>query len=189
MMTRRKLLIAVIVAIFSVSLLAALTTSAPKIREAQADDASMFVASTEIRLGMPKEPLLSSLRSRYVLTQSNTDSYFFWEGTGSGAKLLGGVAFRNDRVSWVSRAWGSFCGTNTLKFATELHSALDSLQSASGRPVVAYASKTHGAPGLRITAIQFSSGTRQLTLSIAEGDEAKAKSGECVSLQETLSAK
>jgi len=188
-MNSHKLLVAVIVGIFSVTLLATLMTSAPQMREARADDASLFVAGSEIRLGMPKEPLLSSLRSRYVLTPSGTDSYFFWEGTGSTAKLLGGVAFRNDRVSWVSRNWGAFYGTNILKLATELHSALNNLQTASGGLVVAYASKTSGVPGLRITEIQFSSGPRKLTLAIVEGDEAKAKGGEHVSLQEILTSK
>jgi|GEM_PF-1041259 hypothetical protein len=188
-MNHRKLLVAVIVPVFSFTILATLMTSAPQIPEARADDASLFVAGTEIRLGMPKEPLLSGLRSRYVLTQSSTDSYFLWEGTGSTAKLLGGVAFWNDRVSWVTRAWGDFYGGNILKFATELRSALDNLQTASAGPVVAYVSKTSGVPGLRITEIQFSSGPRKVTLTIAEGDEAKAKGGERVSLQEILTTK
>jgi len=188
-MNRCRRLVAVIVPIFSVTLLATLMTSAPQIHEARADDASLFVAGTEIRLGMPKEPLLSSLRSRYGLTQSSTDSYFVWEGTGSTAKLLGGVAFRNDRVSWVSRDWGQFYGTNILKFATELQSALYNLQTASRGPVVAYVSKPPGVPGLRITEIEFLSGQRKLTLRIVEGDEAKAKGGECVSLQEILTSK
>lgn len=188
-MNHSRHLVAVIVPIFSVTLLATLMTSAPQIHEARADDASLFVAGTEIRLGMPKEPLLNSLRSRYVLTQSSTDSYFVWEGADSTAKLLGGVAFRNGRVSWVSRDWGQFYGTNILKFATELQSALYNLQTASGGPIVAYVSKPPGVPGLRITEIQFLSGQRKLTLAIVEGDEAKAKGGECISLQEILTSK
>jgi hypothetical protein len=106
------------------------------------------------------------------------------EGTGPNAHFVGGVAFKNDKVSWVSRDWGTFQGSGALGLGRELHSALANLERASNRSIVVPDSTTQSAPGIRITQIQFLSGPRKLNLMIVEGDESKG--GQQVSLEETL---
>jgi hypothetical protein len=152
---------------------------------AAADEPSLFVAGIEMRIGMPREPLLTRLRSQCKLTQASEDSYAIFEKRGDEYRLVGGVVFQDNKVYELSRDWGAFYGKNAIELANELHSALENLQEASGRPTfLIYLPKTKNVPGLRFTDILFLSGRRKLTLTIIEGDESKG--GQQISLQETL---
>lgn len=149
---------------------------------ATADELSLFIGGIEMRLGMPKEPLFTQLSHRYTLTQTPSGTYFIHEKRGNTYDILGGVAFQNGKVSWLSRDWGDFYGENAVDFGKELHSALQSLQEASGQPIALYLSETKNAPGLRTTSIEFLSGKRRLILTISESN----KFGKQVSLQEII---
>lgn len=150
---------------------------------AVADDDSLYIGSVQMRLGMAREPLLARLRSQYRLTELDKDFYLIDEKRGNEYHPLGTVKFALGKVSRLSRHWGQFNGKDALDLAHELHSALQNLQEASGRPVVVSPLKTRSSPGQQPAGIEFSSGAHSLTLLIIEG------SGAGVSLQEDLSTK
>jgi hypothetical protein len=162
-------------------LLVAATAVLLFLHPAAADEFSLLVAGIEMRLGMPKEPLLTQLRSQYKLTQiGGKDSYFIMEKRGDEYRIVSGVSFQDNKVSLLSRNWGTFYGKSAVGLANELHSAIENLQEAIRQPIVIYLPKTQGVPGQRFTEIKFLSGMRMLTLLIVEGDDHQ------ISLQEEI---
>jgi len=152
-----------------------------------ADDATLFVAGMEIRLGMAKEEVFSRLGSGYSFSEAGKNWYYIKETMGSKTRLIGGINLQDNKVSSISKWWGTFYAKDALDCAIELHSALRNFQEVSGNQVIVHASETRSTPGLRISEIEFLSGSRKLTVSILEGD--KSSGQRQVSIQETLSVK
>jgi uncharacterized protein (DUF433 family) len=78
-------------------------------------EARLFMAGTEMRLGMPEESLVAKLKEDYKLTNAGEHGWAIFEKKGP-YRLVGTIGFTGGRLSWISKDWGSFEGEGTLKF-------------------------------------------------------------------------
>jgi hypothetical protein len=152
---------------------------------AAAAEEGIFIAGTELRIGMSRGYTLQQLEGKYKLTQSDKDNWLIFSKDGPPYKLIGSVAFKNNQVSWIGKDWGSFHEDAAVQFAKELYSVLNKMKDRSQGLVKVKAEVVVAEPGLRVNEISFVSGNRKIAILVTEGQEDMG--GKQVSIQESLS--
>ncbi|HKH49415.1 MAG TPA: hypothetical protein VKM72_32500, partial [Thermoanaerobaculia bacterium] len=113
------------------------------------DEAVVFLGGIEMRLGMPKAAILGALEDKYQLTNAGEDSWFIMEKGDPPSKVIGGIAFKEGRLSWISRDWSNFEKATALDFARDFFSLLANL-SEEGKSVALIHTSTVRQPGLTL---------------------------------------
>lgn len=151
-------------------------------RALYAQQADLFLAGTTVRLGMPKATVLGALEGKYNLTQTDENSWFIMEKGGPPYKHIGGLAFKDGKLSWASKDWGSFGERGTLDFANDLFSLLSNLGQEGEAVALIKTSTPVRQPGTTLKQIQLIFPNKKITLLVAEDRE----KGSSVSMQEIL---
>lgn len=145
----------------------------------------LFVAGIDLKLGMEKEHVLSTLQSKYKLTEPLKDTWFIFTKEGSPYELIGQVGFKGGKLNWISKNWGSYPGDTTLEFAKELYSVLSNIQNEANDVLSVSVRRSFSQPGSRGDEINFVSGNRKVIVIIVDG----SKSGKQVSIQEDITGR
>lgn len=142
----------------------------------------LFMAGTEMKLGMTEESLLPRLKEDYKLTSAGEHGWAIFEKNGPPHKMIGTIGFTGGRLSWISKDWGSYDGNVVLSFAKELFSLLSSLGENQPSPVIVHPRVTVRQPGLIISVIDLLYSERTISISIVESKE----HGSSISMTEVL---
>lgn len=165
-----------------------LSMTAPLILAQQGDD-QLFLAGTELRLGMPEGAVMKSLVSQGVAGQyslqvdkSNPNTYLVMERnliTGL-YDSVGAVKFTNGRLAFASKRWTSEC--NDIIGA--LHAIL-SKSRPGGEGTAWFKADTLQEPGISTLAITLAVGKRRISISSGTVKEF----GKFISVDEAIGAK
>ena len=147
-------------------------------------DQAILLAGIEMKLGMPRDVVMDALKGKYDLSQvGDSDSWNIAEKGAPPYDLVGGVAFEEGKLTWVSRNWGAFHEPGAAVFAKELFSVLNIIAAESGGVARVRANTAARQPGLTVEKIELEFGSKRVTIFISEDRE----SGELgVSMQEIL---
>jgi hypothetical protein len=151
---------------------------------AVAQEAGLFMAGTDMRLGMPQEPLLAKLKENYILGTAGANGWTIFEKKGPPYKLVGVIGFNGGRLTWISKDWGNYDSEGTLSFGKELFSLLSSLTDKKPTPVLVDPKVSVRQPGLVISEIELLYPERTVSILIVESK----KNGNSISISEVLKA-
>jgi hypothetical protein len=144
----------------------------------------ILLAGTELRLGMSKGFVQQQLEEKYGLTPSGQDGWIIVSKHGPPYDVIGTVSFKKNKLSWISKSWGSFKDESAVEFANELYSALAQMKGYSQGAVKVNTATVVAEPGLRVSEISFAVANRKVTILLTEGREDMG--GRQVSIQESL---
>jgi len=145
-------------------------------------EAGLFMAGTEMKLGMPEESLVAKLKESYKLTSAGERGWLIFETNGPPYKYVGSIAFTRGRLSDISKEWGSFNDGEAVSFAKELFSLLSSVANDKVAPALVRPRVEVRQPGLIVSVIELRYPGRTISISVVESRE----SGNSVSLMEAL---
>jgi hypothetical protein len=144
---------------------------------------SLFVAGVELRLGMPRATVLSKLEGK-TLTKTGTDGWIITEKKGSEFLPVGGIGFKDDKLTWLSRDWGNFDSRDSaIDLSLELFRVFSYLD-AKGERIIHISTSTFPTPGMTFKSIEVQSTERKVTIGIVEGKETGS-----VGIQEIIEVK
>ena len=146
------------------------------------------IGSITLSLGMEQTQVMQELKRRFHIVPAGQDgTVLVAERQGQLLNYVGGVAFKNGRLTWIQRNWGTFSGkVNSVEVSKSFFSAIESATASSGAAVVT-TTKVQRIPGTEFKSVYFSfSDGRKITISTTDGD---AKWGQQVSIEETVSEK
>lgn len=164
-------------------LIASSASSQPPREEAGADyvEEAIFLAGIEMKLGMPKSVIWSALEGKYKLANVEADIWVIEEITGPPHRLIGGLAFKDGKLSWISKDWGGSGRESSLDFAKDLFSLLANL-AEGGKGVAMIETNTVRQPGLTLYHLSLVFPGRRILINIVE-DRLK---GDSISMQEVI---
>jgi hypothetical protein len=153
---------------------------------AAAAELSLPIGSVQFVLGMPRgEVVEQARRSFHVVPVAGgaTETYFLSESKPPKVDVIGGIAFKNDRLTWIQRSWGNFAGRKQANEATKaLFSAIESATAATGSTAVV-SSVNHRTPGVEFRTLHFDFPGRRVTVINSDGKD----TGHSVGVTEAIS--
>lgn len=151
--------------------------------------ADLAIGTYRVTLGMDQPTVMKELNARFhiVPVTGNPDTVFVSESKPPKVHVIGGVAFKNGRVSWIQRNWGSFSGkTNAFEVHKALFAALDQAANLSGSQA-SVTTKLQRVPGTEFKSIYFEFLDRKITLTTSDGDTKSV--GQSITIDESISSK
>jgi hypothetical protein len=140
---------------------------------AVAQAAELPVGPMLFKLGAPRASVVAEAQSKFTLVpvSGNPDMFFLSTGNPPNAKILGGIAFKDGRLSWVQRNWGSFSGpTTAVDLAKAVQSALSSAVSASGSSAT-ITTENKQVPGTDFRSTYFEFPGHKVSISVADSTD------------------
>jgi hypothetical protein len=148
-----------------------------------ADGKSIFLAGVNLRIGMTKDKVFNSIGSPYKVKpigKNDLDSFIITKIDDDKYDSIGMITFTNDKLSWISRDWGSY-HNEAHDLGEALYGVLDALIKECGETAI-ITSQTQRAPGMTFNTINITVGTKTIILLISSGKDA----GNSVGIQETI---
>ena len=136
----------------------------------------LSVGSLSFSLGQDRDAVMRSIKDRFevVTVTGQPDTFFLSETKRPNVNVIGGVAFKGSRLSWVQRNWGSFQGrVASVEVSTALFSAIESASGASNAEAT-ITTKTQRVPGAEFKTVTFRFPNRLVTMTTTDGN---AKNG------------
>jgi len=141
-----------------------------------------------VAIGMDRATVMEKLLKSYKLEKSGDDptedSWQILEKKASDASptnLVGLVSFRDGKVVWASRQWGSFEGSEAQQLARSLAGLISNLNDEGKRAAVVEA-HTRVAPGHEFQTIRLTFGKKRVMVHISRSRDGDG----IVSIQETV---
>jgi hypothetical protein len=133
---------------------------------------SMFMAGMNMELGMPRSEVMSKLKENYNLQplEKDPDQFLIFDKRSHVSPFVGNIAFEQDKLSYISRGWGSFEGGEAIKLAKSLASILANLNDEGGTVAVVKSTQRRQ-PDFIINEISFSVGNKTVDISVAESSQ------------------
>jgi len=150
----------------------------------EATEPGLFMAGTEMRLGMAEESLVAKLKENYTLTDTGEHGWTIWEREPRN-EMVGAIGFTEGKLSWISKDWGYYEDAEARGVGKELFSLLSSLTDKKPTPILVDAKVAVRQPGLVINEIQLIYPKRTISISIWESKD----KGNGMALREVLKAK
>src|SRR5690606_2933230 len=114
-----------------------------------------------------------------VSVSGQVDMFFLSESKPPNVQVIGGISFRNGRLSWIQRTWGNFDGdNNAADIAKAIFAALESATVASGSEAT-ITTTLQRVPGLEFRTINYQFPGRKVTVTTTE--DASRRGGSQVS--------
>ncbi|QSX77807.1 hypothetical protein [Agrilutibacter solisilvae] len=149
--------------------------------------AELPIGPMMFKLGESRATVLAEAQTRFALVPvgGNPDMIFLSSGEPPNAKIVGGIAFKDGRLSWVQRNWGNFTGsTAAIDVAKAVQSALSSAASASGsRATITTEEKQVPGTDFRSTYFQFPG--HKVSITVADSNDTSY--GQQVTVDESIS--
>lgn len=142
--------------------------NSPREPQVVAEEAELFMAGTEMKLGMLEDSLITKLKENYLLSNAGGHGWVVFEKTGPPNKLVGSVGFTNGRLSSISKEWGSYSGDEAQNLGKDLFSLLSRLADEKPTPIVVNPKVSVRQPGLTISEIELLYPNRIVTIMVAE---------------------
>lgn len=142
-----------------------------------AETDSLWVGNMSIKLGMDKTKVISMLSENYEVLKDNIKSEDpSWENWSIYKKtekrkaedLVGMVAFKKNKVSWIGKPWGSFGGSEAASFGHAFAGVLSGLIE-KGKSSANIQLRQVREPGISYESIYINFGKHDITLTITEG--------------------
>jgi hypothetical protein len=151
---------------------------------ALAEEDSVFLAGIRITIGMPKTYVISEIGKHYRLSKEErereSDEMWVVFPKDEKSNPIGFVMFKEGKVFWVGKSWGSYGNNQAIEAAKTLFHLLSKLRD-EGKKVAFINTSSLREPGWSSETIEFTLGGKRVLLSIYEG-----KHGSSVSIQENL---
>ena len=151
------------------------------------DAAELPIGSMMFKLGAPQTSVLSEAQTRFTLVpvSGNPDMFFLSTGNPPNAQIVGGIAFKDGRLSWVQRNWGNFSGpTSAIDVAKAVQSALSSAASASGSQAT-ITTEEKRVPGTDFRSTYFQFPRHKVSITVADSNDPQY--GRQVTVDESIS--
>jgi hypothetical protein len=148
------------------------------------------LGAVRLSIGMDQKEALDKLGKLYTAMDQphmGANSFSIVSGKVPNLTFIGLVTFREGKLTWMSRDWGSFTrSSNPNDYGSALFAAIEGATSASGS-MVRVDTKVTRAPELEIKQIDFVFSDRKITTLITESRSKNYNSG--MSISELVSAK
>jgi hypothetical protein len=131
--------------------------------------AGMPLGPLFLTLGSDQDSVMKQVHSRFhvIPVSGSPDTFFLSEERPPKVNVIGGVAFKNSRLTWVQRNWGVFTGRVTSTQVTDaIHSALESASMAGQSASVSVT--TQRIPGTEFKVMTFSVPGRKVVVTTSE---------------------
>ena len=152
-----------------------------------ASAAELPVGPMLFKLGAPQASVMTAVASRFrvIPVTGKPDMFFLSERDAPNAKVIGGISFKNGRLSWVQRNWGSFDGSARAdEVAKALYSAIESATTATGSSA-SVSTKINRVPGTEFRSTYFDFPGHKVSITVADGNSAHG--GKQVTVDESIS--
>lgn len=149
--------------------------------------AELPVGPILFKLGTPRASVMAAVKGKFTVipVTGNPDEFFLSSGSPPDAKVVGGVAFKEGRLSWIQRNWGTFSGPSAaIDVAKAIQSALSSATSASGSRATITTEERH-VPGTDFRSTYFQFPGHKVTVLVA--DSTDPDYGRQVTVDESIS--
>lgn len=146
----------------------------------------LSVGSLSFSLGQDRDSVMRAIKGRFELVPvtGQPDTIFISESKRPNLNVIGGVAFKGGRLSWVQRIWGSFQGrVASVEVSKALFSAIESASGASNADAT-ISTKIQRVPGTEFKTVTFDFPIRRVTITTTEGDGKNG--GSQVSIEESI---
>lgn len=154
----------------------------------EANAQELLIGSIRLSIGMEQAAVMRELRSRFEIipVTAQAETFFVFEHKAPKSEAIGGVGFRNGRLSWIQRCWGSFQGrVDSVAVSKAVFAALESAATSSGGAAVV-STKIQRVPGVEFRTITFEFPSHRVTVLTSEGDSEHG--GDQVEIEESVRA-
>jgi len=146
------------------------------------------IGSVRFELGADQSSVMKRAEANFhvVSVSGQVDMFFLSESKPPNVQVIGGISFRNGRLSWIQRTWGNFDGdNNAADIAKAIFAALESATVASGSEAT-ITTTLQRVPGLEFRTINYQFPGRKVTVTTTE--DASRRGGSQVSVEESISS-
>ena len=141
---------------------------------------SIWVGGMEVKIGMPKTTVLSKIVNNYQITKDElSDTWRILPK--EGGNMVGAIDFRDEKVSSVTKFWGSFSKNEGFEFATNFFNLLSNLKT-EGANITSFETFSSKEPKSSLLVIHFFCGAKEVQLYIGEDE----KYGRYMQINESL---
>jgi hypothetical protein len=135
--------------------------------------ADLPVGPVVFSLGSPRAEVLAEAAQNFKLVPvpGNPNTFFLSQGAHPNSKLAGGIGFKEGRLYWIQRNWGSFSSADSaVDVAKALHSALASATEATrARPTVT--TEQRQVPGTEFRSTYFQFPGHKVSMTVVESSD------------------
>lgn len=148
-----------------------------------ASAAELPIGPMLFKLGAPQSSVMAEVRTHFrVIPVTGKPDMFFLAASNAPAKVIGGISFKDGRLTWVQRNWGSFDDTARAdEVARALYSAIESATAATGARA-SITTKVDRVPGTEFRSTYFQFPGRKVALLSTDGDNKQVTVDESISL-------
>jgi len=167
--------------IIAATFVAALAVSIPALAQ------ELGIGYLRFALGQEQVSTMKEVSAKFTIVPvtGQNDTCFLSESKPPNVNVIGGLAFKNGRLSWIQRSWGNFSGASTATEATKaLFAAIESAGAAEGT-AANVSTKVQRVPEIEFKTITFEFGRRKVVMTSSEGSPKAG--GKQVSITESVS--
>ncbi|WP_162350077.1 hypothetical protein [Pseudoxanthomonas gei] len=152
-----------------------------------ANGAELPVGPMLFKLGTSQASVMTEVAARFrvIPVTGSPDMFFLSDKNAPSANVIGGISFKNGRLSWVQRNWGSFDGSARAdEGAKALYSAIESATTATGSSA-SISTKINRVPGTEFRSTYFEFPGHKVSITVTDGDSTHG--GKQVTVDESIS--
>lgn len=146
------------------------------------------IGSVRFKLGADQSSVMKQAEATFhvVSVSGQSDMFFLSESKPPNVEVIGGISFKNGRLTWIQRTWGNFHGeAKAADIAKAIFAAIESATVASGSDAT-ITTALQRVPGLEFRTINYQFPGRKVTVTTTEGDSRRG--GSQVSIEESVSS-
>jgi hypothetical protein len=139
------------------------------------------------KLGTPQASVMTEVGARFrvIPVTGSPDMFFLSDKDAANANVIGGISFKDGRLTWVQRNWGSFDGSARAdEVAKALYSAIESATTATGSSAIV-STKINRVPGTEFRSTYFQFPGHKVSITVTDGDSTNG--GKQVTVDESIS--
>jgi len=151
---------------------------------------SLFLAGVELRVGMPKEPILAKVSKYYELihvpsesTSKKEEAYILTDKNSNHPETMGAILFINDKLFNASKNWKSVYGKDAYDLLTSLFHLFSQLKKEGLDKPIIQLSEDYD-PQLKVKHVDFIFGVKKVEIIIYDRNDSYQ-----VTIQERISEK
>jgi hypothetical protein len=155
--------------------------------QSQSPQDSIYLGSTRLALGMPKDPVITNLSAIYdvrLVGEAKVSSWLVSTKSGPPFTYLGNVVFKDGKLNTVLKDWGPEDSEKGVEFATALYGVVDGFSQEGRRDCEVAVGRQHE-PGFERKTISINCGNKGVTIDLRDSD----KMGRSANITEILQAK
>jgi hypothetical protein len=119
------------------------------------------------QLGQDQLTTMKEVSARFTVVpvSGQPNTFFLSEKKPPNVRVIGGIEFKEGKLTWIQRSWGNFIGLDSATDAAKaIYAALESASSASGTSAT-ISTRVQRVPDIEFKTVTLDFGRRRVTIS------------------------